>query len=116
MEFRADNPCPVLLQVGVEIANEVAEADTAEFARFMNTNVTGTLLVTKEVSAAMKLQDAQQAGPSPAGGVRRGSIVNMGSAQSFASMPGMVQYTTAKFAVLGLSKNAGKQCMLARPP
>lgn len=86
----------------------MAEADTVEFARFMDTNVTGTLLVTKEVSAVMKLQDVQPSDPSSARAVRRGSIVNMGSAQSFASMPGMVQYTTAKFAVLGLSKNAGK--------
>lgn len=87
----------------------------AEFGRFLGTNVTGTLLVTREVSAAMKaqqprpVQDNQDPTPlAQARSLARGAIVNMGSAQSFASFPGMVQYTTSKFAVLGMSKNAGE--------
>lgn len=93
----------------------MAEADVAEFGRFLSTNVTGTLLVTREISATMKAQQPRPAEDHPdqtplaqARASARGAIVNMGSAQSFASLPGMVQYTTSKFAVLGLSKNAGE--------
>lgn len=38
----------------------------------------------------------------------RGVIVHLGSASSFVATPCMVQYTTAKHALIGLTKNAGK--------
>lgn len=88
----------------MEDAHEIADAKSAEFIRFMDVNVTGTFYVTREISKAMKSQSARE--------IRnkvqvRGSIVNMASAASFAAQPWMVQYTTSKHAVLGLSKNAG---------
>ena len=93
----------------MELANEVALADVAEFTRFLDVNVKGTLLVTRHVSAAMKAQEPRLNDKAdPARGSTRGAIVTLGSAQSFASSPGMIQYTTSKFAVLGLSKNAGE--------
>ena len=74
----------------------------------LSTNVTGTFLVTKVVSAIMRSQEPRANDPAaPERGVTRGTIVNLGSASSFASSPGMVQYTTSKFAVLGLTKNSG---------
>ena len=44
----------------------------------------------------------------PGRGGTRGSIVTLGSGNSFAAAPHMVQYTTAKHAILGLTKNSGK--------
>lgn len=100
---------PPSCQIGVQNASETAEADAAEFDRFLGVNVTGTFLVTREVSAIMKTQEPilVDAG-SPRRGVSRGAIVNMGSLASFAPQPGMIQYTASKHAVLGLSKNAGE--------
>ncbi|KAK9773556.1 hypothetical protein SCAR479_09700 [Seiridium cardinale] len=96
-----------LVPIGVELVNEVAQADVPEFNRFMEVNVKGSLLVLRYVSASMKLQDPRPVDKAlPARGTTRGAIVTLGSASSFASTPGMVQYTTSKFAVLGLSKNA----------
>jgi len=93
--------------IGVQLANEVAQADVPEFDRFLDVNVKGTLLVMRYVSAAMKLQEPRPVDEGLAArGTTRGAIVTLGSAQSFASAPGMIQYTTSKFAVLGLSKNA----------
>lgn len=103
------NHLPLIVQIGVEHANEVAKANVSEFDRFIDVNVKGTLLVMRHISAVMKLQDPRPISKGrEARGSTRGAIVTMGSAQSFASTPGMVQYTTSKFAVLGLSKNAGE--------
>lgn len=44
----------------------------------------------------------------PGRGGTRGSIVTLGSGNSFAAAPNLVQYTAAKHAVLGVTKNAGK--------
>lgn len=72
-------------------------------------NVTGTFLVTRALSAIMKSQDPIPVDSAvPARGVSRGSIVNLGSASGFVATPGMVQYTAAKHAVNGVTKNAGK--------
>lgn len=38
----------------------------------------------------------------------RGVIVNIGSCASYVATPNIVQYTTAKHAVLGMTRNAGK--------
>ncbi|KAI1116260.1 NAD(P)-binding protein [Nemania sp. NC0429] len=93
--------------LGAQSTNEIANADYDEFVRLLETNVTGTFLVTKNVSALMKTQEPRlNDSGSPARGTTRGSIVIIGSASSFTSGPGLVQYTTSKFAVLGLAKNS----------
>lgn len=92
--------------IGVEKAAGIANADVAEFMRFLTVNVTGSFLVTRAASAIMVAQEARQT--QKGAGSSRGAIVNMASASSFVSTPGMVQYTTSKHAVLGLTKNAGK--------
>jgi NAD(P)-dependent dehydrogenase (short-subunit alcohol dehydrogenase family) len=91
----------------VQDAREVADADINDFSRFMNVNVTGTLLVTSVASGIMRSQEPHAIDPaSPVRGVSRGTIVNMGSAASYVASPDIVQYTASKHAVLGLSKNA----------
>ena len=51
------------------------------------------------------LTDTGRNGPYEVG---RGSIVNLGSCNSLAATKDIVQYTTSKHAVLGLTRNAGK--------
>ncbi|KAK3356014.1 NAD(P)-binding protein [Neurospora tetraspora] len=93
--------------VGVQLANEIAEASVSEFEKMFKVNVTGTFLVTRVLSAIMKTQDPVPVDEAvPARGVSRGSIVNLGSASGFVATPGMVQYTAAKHAVNGVTKNA----------
>lgn len=75
----------------------------------LDVNVTGTFLVTRAMSALMKSQEPQVVDKDcPARGTTRGVIVNLGSASSLVATPNMVQYTAAKHAVLGITKNAGK--------
>ncbi|TVY83915.1 2,5-dichloro-2,5-cyclohexadiene-1,4-diol dehydrogenase [Lachnellula suecica] len=93
--------------VGVQNALEISDAHVDEFQHMLDTNVTGTFLVTKLVSTVMRSQEARlNDAAMPQRGTTRGTIVNLGSASSFASSPGMAHYTTSKFAVLGLTKNA----------
>ncbi|RYP63554.1 hypothetical protein DL771_009216 [Monosporascus sp. 5C6A] len=93
--------------VGVQLAQEVAEADIGEFDNMYKVNVTRTFLVLRVMSAVMKAQEPLPIDPSsPARGTTGGSIVSLGSAPSFVATPKMVQYTAAKHAVLGLTKNA----------
>ncbi|KAI0839857.1 NAD(P)-binding protein [Hypoxylon sp. FL0890] len=93
--------------IGVQIAKEMSEADSAEFDRFLRINVMGTFLVTRYVSAAMKAQAPIPISTSAVKrGLTRGAIVNLGSLASFISQPGQVQYTASKHAVLGITKNA----------
>ncbi|KAI0396106.1 NAD(P)-binding protein [Xylariaceae sp. FL0594] len=93
--------------LGISTTREIAEADTIEFKRLLDVNVTGTFLVLKCVSAVMRTQEPRPNDPSsPDRGSTRGTIVTLGSASSFASTPNMAQYTTSKFAVLGLTKNS----------
>ncbi|KAH9890252.1 hypothetical protein F4778DRAFT_773186 [Xylariomycetidae sp. FL2044] len=93
--------------IGVQIAKAMPEADASEFDRFMDVNVKGTFLVTREVSAAMKVQEPKPVqANTPERGTTRGAIVNMGSVASFLSQPCMVQYTASKHAMLGVSRNA----------
>jgi NAD(P)-dependent dehydrogenase (short-subunit alcohol dehydrogenase family) len=78
-----------------------------DFKRLVDVNITGTFHVTSLISAAMKAQDAvpvYEKGPQR--GLTRGSIVNLASISSYISVPSMVQYTTSKHAVLGITKTA----------
>ncbi|KAI1747750.1 NAD(P)-binding protein [Xylaria castorea] len=93
--------------LGILVTREVAQADTNEFKRLLNFNVTGTFLVIKCVSTIIKSQEPRPNYPgSPKRGYTRGTIVTLGSVSSFSSTPSIIQYTTSKSAVLGLPKNA----------
>lgn len=93
----------------MQAPNEIANASLDEFDRFHSVNVRGTLIVLKIVSNAMKKQDIRTVegrnGPRDAG---RGVIIVMGSAASYVASPSIVQYTSSKHAVLGITRNAGE--------
>ncbi|KAI1074587.1 hypothetical protein F5B20DRAFT_586200 [Whalleya microplaca] len=106
-QFGRIDYCVTSAGIGAEHGSETSETALSEFKRFMDTNVTGTFLVNRAVSASMRLQDPRPAVVGlPERGVTRGVIVNMGSLASFLPSPGLVQYTTSKHAVLGLSRSA----------
>ncbi|TGJ82152.1 hypothetical protein E0Z10_g6603 [Xylaria hypoxylon] len=93
--------------IGVETPRDIATADYSEFSRFLRIHVDGTFLLTRMMSAVMRAQEPKLIGSKDSGrGSSRGSIVILGSGSSFVATPSMVQYTTAKHAVLGLTKNA----------
>jgi NAD(P)-dependent dehydrogenase (short-subunit alcohol dehydrogenase family) len=85
----------------------VAEANVADFKRLVDVNINGTFFVTSIMSATMKAQDAVPVSESePERGLTRGCMVNMASISSYISVPSMVQYTTSKHAVLGITRTA----------
>ncbi|KAM0251921.1 hypothetical protein ACHAQJ_007936 [Trichoderma viride] len=93
--------------VGVQMPRGIAEADFGEFSRFLRIHVEGTFLLVRSASAAMQRQELKPIDPAnPGRGGTRGSIVTLGSGNSFAAAPHLVQYTAAKHAVLGVTKNA----------
>ncbi|KAI0505867.1 hypothetical protein F5B22DRAFT_639602 [Xylaria bambusicola] len=93
--------------IGVETPRDISTADYTEFSRFLKIHVDGTFLLTRIMSATMRVQEPKLIGSKDSGrGSCRGSIVILGSGSSFVATPSMVQYTTAKHAVLGLTKNA----------
>lgn len=97
--------------VGVQKPLPVEEADTGEMNRFWAVNVMGTLNCVQAVTKVMKGQTVLRV-KSRAGDERdcgRGVILNLGSCNSYIATPNIVQYTTAKHAVIGLTRNAGKQ-------
>lgn len=87
----------------------IAEASFADFKHLIDVNVQETFLVTSLASAAMKAQEPQQASPTDAArGAPRGPMVNLSSVSSFMAVPNMVQYTTCKHAIIGITKTAGE--------
>ncbi len=95
--------------VGVQKPLPIEEADTAEMNRFWQVNVMGTFNCVRAVTKVMKGQSILKV--SSRGGERecgRGVILNLGSCNSYCATPNIVQYTTAKHAVIGLTKNAGE--------
>ncbi|RYP20628.1 hypothetical protein DL765_002699 [Monosporascus sp. GIB2] len=98
--------------VGVENPRIVSEASVPEFQRFFDINVKGTLHCLKAVSSQMRTQ-APRILPSRSNSdgrnCGRGSIINLGSSNSYVATRHVVQYTTSKHAVLGMTRNAGKR-------
>jgi NAD(P)-dependent dehydrogenase (short-subunit alcohol dehydrogenase family) len=95
--------------VGVQKPLPVEDADLVEMNRFWQVNVMGTLNCMQAVTKVMKNQEPKTY--SSRGKVRqveRGVILNLGSCNSYVPTPNIVQYTTTKHAVLGMTRNAGK--------
>ena len=79
------------------------------FSRTIDTNVRGTMLCVRAVSKAMAAQEplsyeSRRYGMRSLG---RGSIVNLGSVNSYVAAPGMMPYTASKHAIIGITKTAG---------
>ncbi|KAI1109055.1 hypothetical protein F5Y14DRAFT_44828 [Nemania sp. NC0429] len=95
--------------VGVRRHVPVDETDAEEMDRFWRVNVMGTFHCIQAVTKVMKEQDIATV-ISPRGGGRRevgrGAILNLGSLNSYVATPNIVQYTTSKHAIMGLTKNA----------
>ena len=79
------------------------------FDKVMSVNAKGVFLCTRAVSKAMLSQSSRSV--TTRHGTRdigKGSIVNLGSANSYAALPGKVAYVTSKHAMMGITKTAGK--------
>ncbi|KAI2643558.1 short-chain dehydrogenase/reductase SDR [Xylaria nigripes] len=94
--------------VGVQKPLPVGEADPNEMNRFWQVNVMGTFNCVQAVAQVMKKQSVRKI-RTRCGAERdcgRGVVLNLGSCNSYCATPNIVQYTTAKHAVIGLTKNA----------
>lgn len=80
----------------------------ADFDAVLNVNCRGMFnCLRAEVNAMKEQEPIRVSARDPARGVTRGTIINMGSVASYASIPGGSAYSTSKHAALGLTKNAG---------
>ena len=80
-----------------------------DFDRVMGANAKGVMTCTRAVSKVMLGQESRQV--TTRNGTRdigRGSIVNLGSANSYAALPGKVAYVASKHAMMGITKTAGQ--------
>jgi NAD(P)-dependent dehydrogenase (short-subunit alcohol dehydrogenase family) len=87
-------PVDVLINnAGVFSNYYVSDMPRAEFARIMDTNVTGTFLCSREAARSMRPRGA-------------GVIINVASVDAQApSAEGLVHYTTSKHAIAGLTRS-----------
>lgn len=91
----------------------IAELPIDEFDNVINVNMKGTMLCTRAVSRAMLTQEPRKfQGRYGKRSLGRGSIVNLGSDNSYLVVPGKTSYTTAKHAVIGITKSAGRHAFL----
>ncbi|KAI0153203.1 NAD(P)-binding protein [Xylariaceae sp. FL1272] len=81
------------------------------FRKTIETNVTGTMLCVSAVTRLMMEQEphtyTSRYGTRSLG---RGSIVNLGSLNSYIAYPGTLSYTTSKHAIIGITRAAAMDC------
>ena len=100
--------------IGVQKPFPIETADQAEMNRFWQVNVMGTFNCVQAMTKIMKEQSVLKvSGRNGKRDCGRGVILNLASANSYWATPNIVQYTTAKHAVLGLTKNAGEHAYFA---
>ena len=73
------------------VNRDFEEIPLQEWEKVLKINITGTWMMTKEVTPFMKAQNC-------------GSVVNISSATVFFGAPGMLHYVASKAAVLGMTK------------
>ncbi|KUI52488.1 2-(R)-hydroxypropyl-CoM dehydrogenase [Cytospora mali] len=84
------------------------------FTKSVDTNIKGAVYFVRAVTAAMAAQDELMHVSSRHGSTRslgRGSIVLLGSVNSYIAAPGMLNYTTSKHAIIGITKSAAIDCV-----
>ncbi|KAI0147401.1 short-chain dehydrogenase/reductase SDR [Xylariaceae sp. FL1272] len=93
--------------VGVKEHRPVNQVDSAEFNRFWQVNIIGTVNCIRAVTPVMKKQSIATATirgvPRELG---RGVILNLGSANSYMATAEVSPYVTTKHAVIGLTKSS----------
>ena len=73
------------------------------------------MLFVRAVAKAMSKQEPLSVnGRNGTRSIGRGSIINLASALSHMAIPGLLTYTTAKHAVLGITKTAGGNKSITR--
>lgn len=86
--------------------------DVDIFSKTIETNITGTMLCIRAVTNIMAAQElltyTSRHGTRSLG---RGSIINLGSANSYIAAPNMMPYVASKHAIIGITKSAGKQAI-----
>ncbi|KAJ5150460.1 uncharacterized protein N7500_010649 [Penicillium coprophilum] len=93
--------------IGIQQHRPVDEVSLDEMNRFWQVNVVGTFNCVRAVTKVMRgqtLATTMERGRERE--VGRGVILNVGSCNSYIPVPGILPYTTAKHAVLGLTRNA----------
>jgi NAD(P)-dependent dehydrogenase (short-subunit alcohol dehydrogenase family) len=79
------------------------------FRKTIETNIMGTMLCVRAVTQVMMGQEPlSYTGRHGIRSLGRGSIINIGSVNSYVAAPGMLSYTTSKHAIIGITKSAGK--------
>lgn len=99
----------IAAQIDSDSHTPISDSSIEDFDKVMNVNAKGVLTCTRAVSKAMLAQDSRQATTrSGTRDIGRGSIVNLGSANSYAAIPGKVAYVASKHAMMGITKTAGE--------
>ncbi|KAF7960904.1 hypothetical protein EAE96_000576 [Botrytis aclada] len=92
--------------IGTSTPSPLGTLPLSEFDHILSTNMRGTLLCNRAIATAMLLQEPlSYQGRYTTRSLGRGSIVNLGSANSVVAFPGKTAYTTAKHAVVGITKS-----------
>ena len=87
----------------------MSEAAMQEYDFLMDVNVKGTVLCMGAVTAAMEKQEPlTYEGRNGKRSIGRGAIVNMSSMNGMIAELGKGPYVASKFAVMGITKTAGK--------
>lgn len=86
------------------------------FTQTVDVNIKGAVYFVRAVSAAMATQDelthvSNGRHGSTTRSLGRGSIVLLGSVMSYIAGPGMLNYTTSKHAIIGVTKSAAMDCV-----
>jgi NAD(P)-dependent dehydrogenase (short-subunit alcohol dehydrogenase family) len=80
-----------------------------DFKTVMAINATGLMCCVRAEAKAMLAQESRKiTSRSGQRDIGRGVILNVGSANSYAPVPGKGAYTASKHAVMGVTKTAGK--------
>ena len=80
-----------------------------DFDRVMDINARGMMLCVRAVSKVMLEQGIKTVkGRNSTLDIARGSIVNIGSGNSYCPLPGKAAYVASKHAMMGITSVAGK--------
>ncbi|KAL8653390.1 MAG: hypothetical protein Q9226_003867 [Calogaya cf. arnoldii] len=91
-----------------DVRAPIYDSSIEDFDDVINVNAKGVLTCTRAVCKAMLAQDPRSTKTrSGTRDIGRGSIVNLGSANSYAAIPGKVAYVASKHAMMGITKTAG---------